>query len=85
MKMKLIYIFAIFAFLISSAVPLEKPRSLSAEGEDYPIYIVQPGDSLASIALEFGVDIDELIAVNNIENPNALAIGAELILPGLKE
>ena len=57
---------------------------VSAEDEDYPIYIVQPGDSLTGIALQFGVDIDELIAINNIIDPSALPIGAELILPGLE-
>jgi murein DD-endopeptidase MepM/ murein hydrolase activator NlpD len=54
------------------------------DAEEYPVYIVQPGDSLAGIALRFGVDIDELIAVNNITDPNALAIGTQLILPGLE-
>lgn len=84
MKKSLLFLFAAFTFLLTSAVPMEKTLVRNSEGEDYPIYIVQPGDSLASIALEFGVDIDELIAVNDIENPNALAIGAELILPGLE-
>lgn len=73
----IIAFFLVFMVLSSSSI-------VSAEGEDFPIYIVQPGDSLTGIALQFGVDIDELIAVNDIVDPSALPIGAELILPGLE-
>jgi murein DD-endopeptidase MepM/ murein hydrolase activator NlpD len=46
------------------------------------IYIVQAGDTLSSIALRFGVTVEDLVRVNNITDPNALAIGAQLIIPG---
>jgi len=46
------------------------------------IYIVQAGDTLSGIALRFGVTVDDLVRVNNITDPNALAIGTHLIIPG---
>ncbi len=49
-----------------------------------PIYIVQPGDSLSAIAARFNVSLNELMAANNIENPNQLAPGQQLIIPGLE-
>lgn len=49
-----------------------------------PIYIVQSGDNLTSIAAQFGISTDELIAANGITDPNQLAVGDELIIPGLE-
>jgi len=51
--------------------------------DDFATYIVQSGDTLASIAYQFGISLDELISHNHIENPNAISIGTELTLPGI--
>ncbi|NMC81116.1 MAG: LysM peptidoglycan-binding domain-containing protein, partial [Chloroflexi bacterium] len=52
---------------------------------DNPIYIVQNGDTLGVIALRFGVSVTDLINANNISDPNQIAIGTQLIIPGLKD
>jgi LysM repeat protein len=44
-------------------------------------YVVQEGDSPASIADQFGVSLDELLSVNNITDPTDLHVGDELIIP----
>ncbi len=49
-----------------------------------PVYIVQSGDNLTSIATQFGITQDELIAANAITDPNLLAVGDQLIIPGLE-
>jgi murein DD-endopeptidase MepM/ murein hydrolase activator NlpD len=49
-----------------------------------PVYIVQSGDNLTSIAAQFGITQDELIAANAIIDPNLLAVGDQLIIPGLE-
>ncbi len=49
-----------------------------------PIYVVQPGDSLSSIASDFNISVNELITVNNITDPNQLAAGQQLVIPGLE-
>lgn len=49
-----------------------------------PIYIVQAGDTLTLIALRFGITVEQLLAVNSLVNPNALAIGSRLTIPGLE-
>ena len=41
-------------------------------------YTVKSGDTLYSIAREHGMDHRELIALNNIENPNQIAVGRVL-------
>ncbi|QOP66151.1 endolysin [Arthrobacter phage DanielleIgnace] len=43
--------------------------------------IVDPGDSLSSIAAQFGVDLNELVRVNGIQNANLIYPGQVLQLP----
>jgi lysozyme len=44
-------------------------------------YTVQRGDTLSSIAVQFGTTVAALAAANNISNPNAIQIGQVLHLP----
>ena len=44
-------------------------------------YTVQAGDNLSSIALKFGVSLDELIAANPDVSPNAMSVGTVLQIP----
>lgn len=46
------------------------------------LYTVQEGDTLFSIALTFGLTTDELIAANNLSNPDLLSVGQQLVIPG---
>lgn len=48
-----------------------------------PVYIVQAGDSLWVIAQRFGVSMDDLASQNGLADPGQLAIGAQLVIPGL--
>jgi len=44
-------------------------------------YVVQRGDTLYSIGLQFGVTIAELQRANSLDNPDRLSPGDELIIP----
>jgi LysM repeat protein len=44
-------------------------------------YIVQPGDSLYSIAEEFNLSAPALVELNEIKNPDAVPAGTVLKLP----
>ena len=44
-------------------------------------YQVLPGDTLAGIAAKFNSVVDNIIAVNNITDPNALKVGDTLKIP----
>lgn len=44
-------------------------------------YEVQSGDTLGAIADAFGVTVDEIIAVNDLENPDVLDVGDILNIP----
>jgi LysM repeat protein len=46
------------------------------------LHIVQPGETLAGIASQYGTTAAALAAANNLANPNLILIGTELVLPG---
>jgi LysM repeat protein len=43
--------------------------------------VVEEGDSLDSIAIQFEVTVDQLIAANNLVDPNNIGVGSQLIIP----
>ena len=58
----------------TAPAPAAAPRPI--EGDTRPsTYTVKRGDTLAAIALEFGLDYRELAAWNGIENPDRILVG----------
>src|SRR5215211_9007021 len=49
-----------------------------------PVYIVQPLDTLSNIADRFNLTLNELIEANPGIDPNFLAQGQQIIIPGLE-
>ncbi len=45
-------------------------------------HVVQVGDSLWAIARKYSVDLNQIIQVNNITNPNVIFPGQTIIIPG---
>ncbi len=43
-------------------------------------YFVRPGDTMTNIARRYGIDINELLAINNLEDPNAIYPGQRIQL-----
>ncbi len=50
-------------------------------GSSGQIYIVQPGDTLYTIAVSFNVTVQALMNANGITNPDTIYIGQKLIVP----
>jgi len=73
-------------YFILPLVMLLKGSSVSAmtSAQEGPDYVVQSGDTLSSIALQFGVEANELQSINQLSDPNALAVGQRLTIPGLE-
>lgn len=44
-------------------------------------YVVQPGDTLYRISVQFGVTMDAIMRYNNISNPNLIYVGQTLRIP----
>ena len=58
-----------------------QPVAAQASG---PVYIVQAGDTLSSIANRFNVTLNELVSANPSVDPNLLAEGQHIVIPGLE-
>ena len=58
-----------------AAQQAEPPPGVAGE------YVVQSGDTLAAIAEAHDVRLDDLIRINNIQNPNLLSVGQTLLIP----
>ena len=50
-------------------------------GGEEQIYVVQPGDTLFRIGQQYGFTIEELVAYNNIVNPDRLEVGQQIRIP----
>jgi murein DD-endopeptidase MepM/ murein hydrolase activator NlpD len=46
-----------------------------------PVYEVQPGDTLFTIAERFGTTVEALVAANGIEDPSLINVGQKLVIP----
>jgi murein DD-endopeptidase MepM/ murein hydrolase activator NlpD len=77
-KSRFILLIALFGLLFLN-------HNVFAQSEPaYPIYIVQAGDTLSSIAYLFDTTVNDILAINEIQNPDSLAIGASLNIPGFE-
>jgi len=72
------------SFIFLAAISLVFAASPVAAQTTGPVYVVQPGDTLSSIAVRFNVKVADLLAANNMTDPNLLAVGQQLVIPGLK-
>ncbi len=76
-KRAILILFLLTSFIVSS-------QPVHAQDASGPIYVVQPGDSLSSIAARFSVDLNELMSANGIVDANQLTAGQQLVIPGLE-
>lgn len=65
-----------------TAQPLAKDKSVAKKEGDWrpEFYTVQKGDTLYSVALEYGLDYKDLAQWNNVDNPAAISAGQQLRL-----
>ena len=53
-----------------------------AQAKEQGYYTVVLGDTLGKVANRFGISVDELVKLNNIENPNLVYVGTVLKVNG---
>jgi murein DD-endopeptidase MepM/ murein hydrolase activator NlpD len=68
--------------LALAALVLAPVRNVYAAEEDGPVYIVEAGESLYTIAQLLGTTVDALQQANAIEDPGVVAVGQRLLVPG---
>ncbi len=64
-----------------SEQPVEGAPTAPSEG-GFISYTVQSGDTLYLIAQRYGVTVEQLININDIDNPSQLNIGQQILIPG---
>ncbi len=74
--------FAVLILILS--LPVLPAQAQDTTPPPGPVYIIQPGDSMSLIASRFGVTLADLMAANNMSDPNNIAAGARLVIPGLE-
>ena len=66
----------------NDAKPSHSPsKDAKAPPSSRNTYIVKKGDNPVTIAKKFKVSYDDLVALNNIEDPHKLQIGQKLLIP----
>lgn len=66
------------AIATSSLLPSPTPTLIGRVAQRH---IVVAGDNLFQIALRYGVSMEAIIEINQLEDPDALSIGQELLIP----
>jgi murein DD-endopeptidase MepM/ murein hydrolase activator NlpD len=61
---------------------LPTPNPVRQMPQESGVYMVQPGDTLATVAELYGVTIEAMLALNQLENPGALEVGQLINVPG---
>jgi LysM repeat protein len=58
----------------------QPPQAVNDE-EGPVVHVVQTGDTLGSISVEYDVTVGDIMSVNGLEDPNFLQVGQELLIP----
>ncbi len=64
--------------------PTPTATAAAALGECGETYTVEAGDSPSGIAEKCGVDVNDLMELNDIDDPRSLSVGQELKMPPLQ-
>lgn len=64
-----------------AARPAETATPQADDPDEPPVHIVQAGETLGSISQFYGVSLDDIMAANNLTNPNLISVGQQLLIP----
>ena len=59
----------------------DNPHPLPTLRSEPAQYVVQPGDTLGTIAQRYGVSLEAVVSANTLVNPNLLDVGQNLTIP----
>jgi LysM repeat protein len=81
MKNRVLILVLLAALLVGG---MSLPREAQAGGASGGTYchVVKRGETLTSIANQYGVSVQALAAANNLANPNVIYVGQCLVIPG---
>ena len=69
--------------------PTPTPAAVAEEASDVRLeavtHVVQSGELLGNISVQYDVSVNEIVAANGLDNPNQIFVGQELIIPANSE
>lgn len=63
---------------ICQTLKVPKLEDNNIHDSSHILYIVEPGNTLTQISNEYGVSIEDIVRLNNIQNPNLIYVGEVL-------
>jgi LysM repeat protein len=66
---------------VTRAVPTVPPPDTPTPTSPPIVHVVQPGETLIAIALQYGVTVAALQSANGIDDPSTLQVSQELVIP----
>ena len=73
-----------FALVVILGLALPSPKPALAQSAGLPEYVVQPGDTLYDIAIQFNTSIDAIMVANGFTDSDILSIGEHVKIPGME-
>jgi LysM repeat protein len=67
--------------IITNTLAGDPASDAPVEEEGPPVHVVRAGETLGTISQVYSVTIDDIVAMNSLDNPNILSVGQELIIP----
>lgn len=68
-------------WVLTGALGGPPPAAAQEATPEPPVYLVQPGDTLSTIAERLGTTVEALAAANGIVDPGQIAAGQKLLIP----
>lgn len=67
---------------VQPTIPIINPNNPSDSGNSgNRVHVVRSGDTLWQIAQQYGVTVNQLLAINHLANPNRLTVGQIIKIP----
>lgn len=81
--LRMTFLLGMFLVLVLASVPNQPTQAQAPATAAQPVsYVVQPGDTLFRISLQYGVTVQALAQANNLANPNLIFAGQSLVISG---
>ena len=65
----------------ATPTPTRTPAATpTARPDGAVVHIVQEGDTLGAIALQYGLTVDEILKLNGLADPNVVSVGQEIVI-----
>jgi LysM repeat protein len=72
---------ALRLWLVLGLVSVSLGWAAPAHAQDQVVHVVQPGQNLFRIALQYGTTVDAIMAANGLTNPQLIYSGQRLVIP----